>query len=188
MKRSGPLARRTRLGQAQAVQRDPVQDVARRQAAAGRRADRAEFLANIAELAGAVRSDAGGGLEVAPTRPVRRRGRTTDAPPEARAVVHARARLRCERCARDLAWGGGQIHHRRPRRMGGSRALDVHGPSNLLLLCLGCHEWVERNRAVATAQGLLVAGGGDHAAVPALLWVGLRLLHAAEARYVDIDA
>lgn len=56
------------------------------------------------------------------------------------AVVSTRCTMRCE-----------QVHHKAGR--GGP---DPHALSNLLGVCLPCHEWIERNRAAAYEAGLLI--------------------------------
>lgn len=68
-------------------------------------------------------------------------------------IVYVRARHRCERC------GGGSIfniHHRLPRRMGGTRWPLVNHPVNLVLLCTRCHEWVESHREQSVDEGWLL--------------------------------
>ena len=53
------------------------------------------------------------------------------------------------------------IHHRCPRRMGGSSDVEINVPSNLVTLCgtgtTGCHGWIESHREQATEQGWLLA-------------------------------
>ncbi len=72
----------------------------------------------------------------------------------------------CARCERP----GTDIHHRRPRGMGGSGNPDTNRPANGVLLCRPCHSWVEANRADATEQGWLVPQRADPALVP--VWRG----------------
>ena len=74
-----------------------------------------------------------------------------------RQLVIDRAQRRCERC-RD--WGS-QIHHRKPRGMGGTRNPQINAPSNLVFLCFDCHEWIERNRDAARMSGWLVPRNDD---------------------------
>lgn len=95
-------------------------------------------------------------------------------PAEVRAVVLARAGLRCERCGRDVAGGGGEVHHRRPAGAGGSKLAESHSAANLLLLCSDGHRWVESHREAALEAGWLVRQGVDPAEVPVLVlgrWV-----------------
>lgn len=169
----------------------------RRQQAGRRREERKGFLAAIAELyaggmsttqvGAAVGRDASNisrALRRAGVVPRPKRKRNVGVPSDTRQVVHARARLRCERDGKDLAAGGGHVHHRRPRQRGGSRAADVHDPSNLLLLCVECHDWVESNRTIAYEQGLLVHTGMAHSTVPVLVRGNWVLLHPTDPIYL----
>jgi hypothetical protein len=89
-----------------------------------------------------------------------------------RELVWKRAGSRCERCCAPITGGDHSIHHRRPRRMGGSKDPLTNSPANLLLLCgsgtTGCHGWIESHRATAYELGLLVHGWQDPRAVPLL--------------------
>ncbi len=102
--------------------------------------------------------------------------RDTGPDAETRAVVHARSGGWCERaaCRRQAV----QIHHRRPRGTGGSKAADTNLASNLLHLCLEDHGWIEHNRVAAKVLGLLLPSRScpaeepvltRHAPVPVLL-------------------
>jgi hypothetical protein len=92
-------------------------------------------------------------------------------PAKSRAVVYARSQMRCERCQRDLKWGGGEIHHRRARR---SRD---HSPSNLIHLCSGCHRWATEHPRDAERIGLIVRveSTADPKTTPVLTYAGWRL-------------
>ena len=74
-----------------------------------------------------------------------------------RAAVLQRCEGLCERCARWLANIPADLHHRRPRGMGGTSDPDIHQPANMLALCRVCHRWVEDNRTVALEQGWLIS-------------------------------
>ena len=91
--------------------------------------------------------------------------KNTGPTPEVVGLVRARAGERCERCAYMLH-GNGQIHHRIPRGMGGSKAPYINRPPNLVLLCLQCHSWAESYRASAMEAGWLVLRRVDPATVP----------------------
>lgn len=80
-------------------------------------------------------------------------------------LVRGRAGERCERCAWMLH-GAGQIHHRVPRGMGGSKAAWINRPPNLVLLCLQCHAWAESYRESAMDAGWLVLRRRDPAETP----------------------
>lgn len=96
--------------------------------------------------------------------PMRTRRRSTGPSLSVRQLVEARSGGRCEFAA--CPSGGVHDHHRRPRRMGGSKAADTNTAANLLKLCLPHHEWVESNRAAATEMGLLLPSTADPSAVP----------------------
>ena len=96
-------------------------------------------------------------------KPVPRKG--ADVLAAAQAVVRKRAKGRCERCTRHLDRERGDVHHRRPRQMGGDPSPETNSPSNLVLLCRDCHEWCERlGREEAIRTGWIIRRG---VAVPA---------------------
>lgn len=82
--------------------------------------------------------------------------------PAVRDVVRVRAEGRCERCREP----GVQIHHRKPRGMGGARDPRINQPSNLVLLCVECHGWIETNRWQAYEDGWLVRRNHDPRLTP----------------------
>jgi 5-methylcytosine-specific restriction protein A len=91
----------------------------------------------------------------------------------ARAAVQVRDGDYCQRCGRQ----GQQIHHRKPRGMGGTSDPMINNPANLVLLCQDCHMWIERNREVGYAQGWLVHRTDDPAMVPMTMLTGTQLIH-----------
>ena len=77
-------------------------------------------------------------------------------PPAVRALLRDRSGGVCERCEqRPVA----DLHHRCPRKQGGSRLPWVGLASNGLALCDPCHDWVESNRTLAYELGLLIKQG-----------------------------
>jgi len=63
------------------------------------------------------------------------------------------------------------IHHRRPRGMGGTNRPDTNTLANLLLVCgagnvMGCHGYLEKARTIALARGYLLPKEGPES-VPA---------------------
>jgi 5-methylcytosine-specific restriction protein A len=89
-----------------------------------------------------------------------------------RELVAQRSGGRCEVTGCDQP--AEHLHHRRPRRLGGSRRADTNRPSNLLHLCADHHTAVESLRTRAYALGLLLPAGADPAASPVLrrgVWV-----------------
>jgi 5-methylcytosine-specific restriction protein A len=114
-------------------------------------------------------------LDRKPAKPARRR----DTGPQRGVVdaVYERAQHCCELCTLAVGPVRGtdhHLHHRRPRRAGGSSDPATNWPSNILLLCPGCHETVESHRTAAYEAGWLVRAGDDPAAVPVLIWRGTR--------------
>lgn len=59
---------------------------------------------------------------------------------------------RCRRCHGI----GEQIHHRKPRGMGGTRDKGINSPANLILVCQSCHADIESHRLDAYDTGWLV--------------------------------
>ena len=110
--------------------------------------------------------------------------RNTGPSPFAVQLVLDRAGYSCEVCdhmvgdRRGVDWS---IHHRRPRKMGGTRWPGINLPSNLLLACGsgvdGCHGVIESNRSGAVAAGWLVLSRTDPVTVAVLVkrdrWVYL---------------
>jgi 5-methylcytosine-specific restriction protein A len=92
-----------------------------------------------------------------------------------RELVKARAKGRCEICGSGRTF---QVHHRRPRGMGGSNDEASDSPANCLYLCGDCHlEMVEVERAKALACGWLVHQGDGPAMVPVLYRGKSKYLH-----------
>lgn len=111
-------------------------------------------------------------LKATTSRP--KRARDTGPTSTTRTEVWGRAGGRCEVCGSAIAGLlGFSVHHRHPRRMGGSRRPELNTPANLILVCgsgtTGCHGRIESNREQAYAEGLLLHDGADPAAVPVLL-------------------
>lgn len=109
--------------------------------------------------------------------PMKRTYRNTGPSDDTVARLRERAGGMCEAC--DLGIGGPrglrwQVHHRRPRAMGGTRWEGVNKASNLLVLCTSCHADIESRRTHALETGRLVPNGTDPATVPLLIaqhWV-----------------
>jgi 5-methylcytosine-specific restriction protein A len=70
-----------------------------------------------------------------------------------RDLIRERAGGLCEYCSVER---GTEIHHRRPRAMGGTNQASTNEASNGLLLCSGCHRWAESHRADALLMGVLL--------------------------------
>lgn len=69
----------------------------------------------------------------------------------------------CARCGLEL--GPMSLHHRLPRRMGGTRDVRSSDPRNLVVVCgsgtTGCHGAIESNRTKAYAGGWLLQSYDD---------------------------
>lgn len=90
-----------------------------------------------------------------------------------REAILSRDGHRCVRCGMQST----QIHHRRPRGMGGTTQQSTDEPANGVVLCgsgtTGCHGWVESHRSQAVSDGLIVSQGQEPATVPVLLYQGM---------------
>lgn len=111
----------------------------------------------------------------------RRRKASTGPDSGIRAMIWGRCGGRCEICGRDVNTGMVSIHHRKPRRMGGTSDPLINDPSNLMLVCgsgtTGCHGKIESNRTAAYQDGYLLHSGQDSSAIPARIHgKGFRLL------------
>jgi hypothetical protein len=98
----------------------------------------------------------------------------TGFPKSVRELITTRANGACERCG--MAAPAYQIHHRRPRGMGGSTSSDTNRASNGLWVCVSCHSDIEANREDALRFGWLVRQGQSPADVKVLrrgTWVQL---------------
>jgi 5-methylcytosine-specific restriction protein A len=104
-----------------------------------------------------------------------------------------RAGGRCEISGVPLSGVRGEdyhVHHRRPRRMGGSRLDDTNSVENLMLLSPEAHEHVEKNRTEAYERGWLVRQDATPAAVPVVVMVDGRpalVLLTDDAAYAPAD-
>lgn len=87
----------------------------------------------------------------------------TGFPTTVRNLVAKRANGFCERCGANTPT---QIHHRRPRGMGGSKHPDTNTAANALAVCLDCHNQIESDRKDAARYGWLVSQGRNSAEVP----------------------
>jgi 5-methylcytosine-specific restriction enzyme A len=102
-------------------------------------------------------------------------------------LVYERAQWSCEIDGAQVGDRRGtdhHIHHRRPRRMGGSQLPDTNAPQNLLLLCPSCHETVESERTAAYGGGWLVRQNWDPARTPVLVLAKAVFL-TADGKYSD---
>ena len=97
-------------------------------------------------------------------------------------LLFERSHERCERCGSR----GEQIHHRKPRKSGGTRDAAINDLSNLVLLCQADHHYVEMNREWAYEQGWLVRSWADPAYQPVRIqgsWIRLSEVYTL----VDLD-
>ncbi|MFG1794230.1 HNH endonuclease [Nocardia sp. NPDC049149] len=100
----------------------------------------------------------------APKQPKGLRRRAKSDPSRAtRSAVKSRAQMRCERCAKDLTWEGGEIHHLKNRSQGGGHEL-----TNLALLCLECHGWATAHPHAAHEEGFTLWHGEQPGSRPIL--------------------
>lgn len=95
---------------------------------------------------------------------------STALPRGVRQAVYERDEWACIRCFIASAL---QVHHRHPRKSGGTSRPDIHDPANLITLCSRCHAHVESRRTQSYRLGLLVPTGEDPAAWPVYRGRGL---------------
>jgi 5-methylcytosine-specific restriction protein A len=93
-----------------------------------------------------------------------------------RNMIHRRANGRCEKCGMPLPTALAQIHHRRPRGMGGTRRRESATASNGMYVHLACHMDIESNRQLALANGWLVQQTHEPVDVAVKLWNGWMML------------
>ncbi len=92
-----------------------------------------------------------------------------------RRLIAERAKGWCELCGLPLRTAA-QIHHRRPRGMGGTSSTEAQSPANGLWIHFKCHERVERFREQSLKNGWLVPQGHSPHRTPVLTSSGWRLL------------
>lgn len=85
---------------------------------------------------------------------------------QVRDIITRRAQGICERCG--CAAPAYQLHHRRPRSMGGSKRADTNQPSNGLYVCVACHCAIESDRELSLENGWLVRQGQAPADIPVM--------------------
>jgi len=87
-----------------------------------------------------------------------------------RDLIRNRAKHGCEICG--LTMHIGQIHHRQPRGMGGTRKQSARSAANGLYVHSKCHLMIESERNRAYQMGWLVRSGYEPASTEVLLWDG----------------
>ena len=84
---------------------------------------------------------------------------------QVRGAVIVRDGFACRRCGVDVSRSPSSVHHRLPRRMGGTRDPRSNDLRNLVLVCgsgtTGCHGWIESHRTEAYEQGWLIRSYDD---------------------------
>lgn len=112
---------------------------------------------------------------------MKRRYRSTGPDRNVREAVSVRAGFCCELCGGNSCFNYGmQIHHRRPRAMGGTDRADTNQPQNLLYVGESCHQCTESRRGDAVLDGALVSQCDDPARVAVLI-------HGNRWRYLTAD-
>jgi 5-methylcytosine-specific restriction protein A len=91
-----------------------------------------------------------------------------------RKTIEQRAAGMCEVCGSTVRTP--QIHHRKPRGMGGTKKVESRSPANGLYVHLACHERIERNRTDAYTNGYLVHQYDSSEQIPVLTARGWVLL------------
>jgi len=90
-----------------------------------------------------------------------------------RATIRERADNRCEICGLN---GANQIHHRKPRGMGGTKNVESRSAANGLFVHLKCHDRIEKNRDEGYRNGWLVHQWEKSEDVPVKMFDGWKTL------------
>jgi 5-methylcytosine-specific restriction protein A len=127
-------------------------------------------------------------LGMAPEAEMLKRRRATGPTDATRQLVAERSGGYCERCGRALAAAVPMsVHHRKPRRAGGTSDPAVNAVSNLVAVCGSgvtfCHGEIESRRSEAYADGWLLHAGQDPAEVPVRLRGGPLVLLTVDGGY-----
>lgn len=86
--------------------------------------------------------------------------------------IAERDQNKCVRCACPAT----DCHHRKPRKMGGTRNNNtVYGYANLISLCRTCHIWVHTHPAGSYQTGFLVRENENPETVPVTVSVDVAL-------------
>lgn len=80
-----------------------------------------------------------------------------------------------------------QMHHRRPRGMGGSRDGLTNLPSNLLHICFACHHHIETHRLDALDNGWLVRQGAQPQEISVVTYNGRWRLSDTDTSYLPLS-
>jgi 5-methylcytosine-specific restriction enzyme A len=99
-----------------------------------------------------------------------------------RRLIRLRAQGRCEVCGQVIQREG-QIHHRRPRGMGGTSNRAIESPANGLYLHHSCHHRIEMNREKARLLGHLLRPGARAEDTKVYLWNGWFILDGEGAAH-----
>jgi hypothetical protein len=100
-----------------------------------------------------------------------------------REIIRERSGGQCELCrSRDAT----NMHHRRPRGMGGTKR-DIHTPAWILHVCgsgtHGCHGLIESRRALAYTNGWLLRNHEHPSTTPAWLFRSLFVILTDKGTY-----
>lgn len=85
---------------------------------------------------------------------------------EVHAIVNERSGGWCEVCQVERVW---DLHHRHPRKAGGTNRAWIGLASNALGVCRMDHNLIESRRYLAMMLGWLVTSGFDPATQPVLI-------------------
>lgn len=111
--------------------------------------------------------------------PMKRRYRSTGPLADAVDAVLERDQHSCAVCGQMLhgvRGGDWALHHRLPRRMGGSTNPLINLPSNLVTVDPDCHSWLESRREEAYDAGLILHLREIPSQTPVALIYGVVLL------------
>ena len=99
-----------------------------------------------------------------------------------RKIIKERSNGLCEKCGQQR---GTEAHHRKNRSQGGTWE-----PTNILLLCHGCHAWITTHPALATDAGWAVSRNCEPHLVPVKIagqWTLLNTDNTVSFPFLEID-
>lgn len=85
-------------------------------------------------------------------------------------LILARSQGQCEIMSQVCSFHVSDVHHRRPRGMGGTNEPSANLASNGIAVCRRCHMWTESQRTWALENGFILKQGMTDPQEAAIWW------------------